>query len=69
MTTWPAFAPTLSQAEVHELTDASHFLQEDAPERILHVLLAFLERPRRPPRLSARPVQIQPRGQAVEGSC
>jgi pimeloyl-ACP methyl ester carboxylesterase len=46
MITWPAFAPTLSQADVHELTDASHFLQEDAPERILHVLLAFLERPR-----------------------
>jgi cis-3-alkyl-4-acyloxetan-2-one decarboxylase len=31
-------------AEVHELADASHFLQEDAHERIVPLLLQFLRR-------------------------
>jgi cis-3-alkyl-4-acyloxetan-2-one decarboxylase len=32
------------QAEVHELPDASHFLQEDAHERIVPLLVEFLRR-------------------------
>jgi haloalkane dehalogenase len=38
------FRERFPQAEVHELADASHFLQEDAPERILPLLLKYLER-------------------------
>jgi pimeloyl-ACP methyl ester carboxylesterase len=48
----PILKPTLlrrwrerfPQADVHELDDASHFLQEDAHERIVPILLDFLER-------------------------
>jgi pimeloyl-ACP methyl ester carboxylesterase len=48
----PAFRPPVlamwrrrfPAAEVHELDDASHFLQEDAHERIVPLLLAFLRR-------------------------
>jgi pimeloyl-ACP methyl ester carboxylesterase len=34
----------LPQAEVHELDDAGHFLQEDAHERLVPLLLDFLDR-------------------------
>jgi haloalkane dehalogenase len=34
------------QAEVHELGDAGHFLQEDAHEQLVPILLDFLERTR-----------------------
>jgi cis-3-alkyl-4-acyloxetan-2-one decarboxylase len=48
----PILKPTLLRrwrerfpaAEVHELADASHFLQEDAHERIVPLLLEFLRR-------------------------
>jgi haloalkane dehalogenase len=34
----------LPQAEVHELDDAGHFLQEDANERLVPLLVDFLRR-------------------------
>lgn len=37
------FRERFPNAEVHELADASHFLQEDAPEEIVALLLEFLE--------------------------
>ena len=36
----------LGQCEVRELDDVSHFVQEDAPDRVLGYLLDFLERTR-----------------------
>ena len=47
----PAFTPrwlelwlaTFPQADVMRLSDAGHYLQEDAHERIVHALLRFLE--------------------------
>ena len=35
---------TFPNAEVHEFEDASHFVQEDAYERIVPLMIAFLER-------------------------
>jgi haloalkane dehalogenase len=34
---------TYPSATTHEIEDASHFLQEDAPERIVALIEAFLE--------------------------
>ena len=39
LATWRARLP---HAAVHEIDDASHFLQEDAPERIIDAIAAFL---------------------------
>jgi pimeloyl-ACP methyl ester carboxylesterase len=38
---WRARFP---QAEVHEIQDAGHYVQEDAPEQVIPLLLAFLRR-------------------------
>jgi pimeloyl-ACP methyl ester carboxylesterase len=37
---WQVIYP---QATTHEIEDASHFLQEDAPERIVEYIEAFLQ--------------------------
>jgi pimeloyl-ACP methyl ester carboxylesterase len=36
----------LGQADVRELENASHFVQEDEPDTCVDLLLAFLERTR-----------------------
>ncbi len=42
------WSSALSRAEVHEFEDCGHFLAEEAPERILPLLRAFLRRGREP---------------------
>jgi haloalkane dehalogenase len=41
LTLWRARFP---EAEVHELEGAGHYVQEDAPERVVPLLLDFLRR-------------------------